>query len=136
MIKTNALFAAESSGHTYYRDYWYSDCGMIPPLQVLSYLSQTGQKLSEALKPVMGKYFISGEINSDVIDKEAKISEIAEKYKDAKLSRIDGISVEYKNWRFTVRPSNTEPLLRLTLEAKSKNLMEEKTEEVVRLITA
>ncbi len=136
MIKTNALFAAESSGHTYYRDYWHSDCGMIPPLQVLSYLSQTGQKLSEAVKPVMEKYFISGEINSDVADKEAKISEIAERYKDARLSSIDGISVEYENWRFTVRPSNTEPLLRLTLEAKSKKLMEEKTEEVLGLITA
>lgn len=134
MIKENALFAAESSGHTYYRDYWYSDCGMIPAMQVLEYLSQNNVKLSQVVRPVMEKYVISGEINSDVSDKEGKMDEIARKYKDAKISRLDGISVEYLDWRFTVRPSNTEPLLRLTLEARSKELMEEKRDEVLSLI--
>lgn len=134
MRKYNALFAAESSGHTYYRDYWYADCGMIPAMQVLEYLSTTNVKLSEAVKPVMEKYIMSGEINSDVADKERKIKEIAERYKDAEQSRLDGITVDYSDWRFCVRPSNTEPLLRLTLEAKTKELMEEKRDEVLALI--
>lgn len=134
MIKEDALFAAESSGHTYYRDYWHSDCGMIPALQILEFLSSQEKKLSYVVAPVMNKYFISGEINSDVKDKEGKMNEIAAKYKDAKQSRLDGISIEYPNWRFTVRPSNTEPLLRLTLEAKSKELMEQKRDEVLAII--
>jgi len=130
----NALYGAESSGHTYYRDYWHSDCGMIPPMQVLEYLSETGSKLSEVVAPVLGKYFISGEINSDVEDKEGKMNEIAEKYKDADVSRLDGVAVEYSDYRFCVRPSNTESLLRLTLEAKSKELMEVKRDEVLAII--
>lgn len=130
----NALFGAESSGHTYYRDYWYSDCGMIPPMQVLEYLSETNQRLSDVMEPVFSKYFISGEINSDVTDKEGKMNEIAEKYSDAQISRLDGVAVEYSDWRFCVRPSNTEPLLRLTLEAKDQKLMEEKRDEVLSII--
>lgn len=130
----NALFGTESSGHTYYRDYWFSDCGMIPPMQVLEYLSETSEKLSDIVEPVMSKYFISGEINSDVQDKEGKMNEIAEKYKDGEQSRLDGVAIEYSDWRFCVRPSNTEPLLRLTLEAKSKELMEQKRDEVLAII--
>jgi phosphomannomutase len=130
----SALFGAESSGHTYYRDYWNSDCGMIPPMQVLEFLSETGSKLSEIIAPVMNTYFISGEINSDVTDKEGKMNEIAEKYKDADISKLDGVAVEYSDWRFCVRPSNTESLLRLTLEAKNKKLMEEKRDEVLAII--
>lgn len=130
----NALFGGESSGHTYYRDYWYSDCGMIPPMQILEYLSETGKKLSEIIAPVMNKYFISGEINSDVADKEGKMNEIALKYSDAQISKLDGVAVEYSDWRFCVRPSNTEPLLRLTLEAKTKDLMEVKRDEVLSII--
>ena len=130
----NALFGAESSGHTYYRDYWYSDCGMIPPMQVLEYLSETGEKLSNIMAPVLSKYFISGEINSDVSDKEGKMNEIAQKYSDAEVSRLDGVAVEYSDYRFCVRPSNTESLLRLTLEAKSKELMEQKRDEVLAII--
>lgn len=136
MIKENALFATESSGHTYYRDYWYSDCGMLPAVQVLEYLSQNNVKLSDVMKPVMEKYIISGEINSDVADKDGKMNELAEKYKDAEISRLDGVSIEYSDWRFTVRPSNTEPLLRLTLEAKSQELMEQKRDEVLAIIRA
>ena len=132
--KENALYATESSGHTYFRDYWYSDCGMIPPMQVLEFLSENNVKLSDAVKPVMNKYFISGEINSDVTDKEGKMEEIAKKYHDAKQSRLDGIAVEYPEYRFVVRPSNTESLLRLTLEAKSKDLMEQKRDEVLAII--
>lgn len=134
MRQENALFATESSGHTYYRDYWYSDCGMIPPMQVMEFLSENNIKLSEAVAPAMKKYIISGEINSEVVDKDAKMEEISQKYKDAKQSRLDGISVEYNDFRFVVRPSNTEPLLRLTLEAKSKQLMEQKRDEVLDII--
>lgn len=132
--EVNALYATESSGHTYYRDYWYSDCGMIPPMQVLEFLSESNIKLSGAVKPVMDKYFISGEINSDVKDKEAKMNEIAKKYSDANISKLDGVAVEYSDWRFCVRPSNTEPLLRLTLEAKSDELMKVKRDEVLAII--
>lgn len=134
MIEKNVLFATESSGHTYYRDYWNSDCGMLPPLQMLEYLSKNSSRLSEVVEPIMNKYFISGEINSEVEDKEGKIQKIEEAYKDASISRLDGISVEYDDWRFTVRPSNTESLLRMTLEAKSKPLMEAKRDEVLALI--
>ncbi|MDP3917720.1 MAG: phosphomannomutase/phosphoglucomutase [Candidatus Woesebacteria bacterium] len=134
MRKHNALFATESSGHTYYRDYWYSDCGMIPVMQVLEYLSENNLKLSDEVRQIMNKYFISGEINNVVNDKEGKMKEIEKKYKDAKQSKLDGIAVEYEDYRFCVRPSNTEPLLRLTLEAKSKELMEEKRDEVLKLI--
>lgn len=131
----NALYGTESSGHTYYRDYWYSDCGMIPPMQVLEFLSENpNQKLSEIVKPVMNKYFISGEINSEVEDKEGKMQEIEKKYSDGRESTLDGIAVEYENFRFCVRPSNTESLLRLTLEAKNKELMEEKRDEVLAII--
>lgn len=130
----NGLFGGESSGHTYYRDYWYSDCGMIPPMQILEYLSETGAKLSDVVRPILEKYFISGEINSDVQDKEGKMNEIAKVYPDAQISKLDGVAIEYPDWRFCVRPSNTEPLLRLTLEAKTKELMEQKRDEVLSII--
>ncbi len=134
MREVNALFATESSGHTYFRDFWYADCGMIPVMQVLEFLSSNTIKLSEAVFPVMQKYIISGEINSNVTDKKAKMEEIAVKYSDGKQSKLDGISVEYVDWRFCVRGSNTEPLLRLTLEAKSVELMEKKRDEVLSVI--
>lgn len=134
MRSENALFATESSGHTYFRDYWYADSGMIPVMQILEYLSTTNIKLSEAVKPVMEKYIMSGEINNEIKDKEAKMNEISQKYKDGKQSTLDGIAVEYPDFRFCVRPSNTEPLLRLTLEAKSQKLMEEKRDEVLEVI--
>lgn len=134
MREENALFATESSGHTYYRDFWYADCGMIPAVQVLEFLSTNNMKLSDAVRPVMQKYIMSGEINSEVADKVAKMDEIAEKYKDGKQSRLDGIAVEYPDYRFCVRPSNTESLLRLTLEARSQALMEKKRDEILAII--
>lgn len=134
MREVDAVFAGESSGHTYYRDFWYADCGMIPAMQMFAYLSDTGKKLSDAVAPVMDKYIISIETNTEIEDKEGKMNEIADHYKDAIISRLDGVAVEYADWRFCVRPSNTEPLLRLTLEAKSKELMEQKRDEVLKLI--
>jgi phosphomannomutase len=134
MREENALFATESSGHTYYRDYWYSDCGMIPAVQILEYLSLSAQPLSQLLAPILEKYHISGEINTKVADVDAKIAEIKEKYKDGQQSELDGITIEYQDYRFNVRPSNTEPLLRLNVEAKSNKLMENKKDEVLALI--
>ncbi len=132
--EVNAIYGTESSGHSYFRDFWYADNGMIPVMQVLEYLMENEVKLSDAVRPVMNKYFISGEINSDVKDKEGKMKEISKKYSDGQQSTLDGIAVEYSDFRFCVRPSNTEPLLRLTLEAKSEKLMEEKRDEVLNLI--
>lgn len=134
MRKNNALYATESSGHTYYRDYWYADSGMIPVMQILEFLSTNEIKLSDAVKSVMEKYFISGEINSEVQDKESKLEEIEKRYSDAIISKLDGIGIEYPDWRFCVRPSNTEALLRLTLEAKSEKIMQQKRDEVLSLI--
>lgn len=134
MRSQNALFATESSGHTYYRDFWYADSGMLPVMQILKFLSESKIKLSEAVREVTQKYFISGEINSVVADKEAKMEEISQRYKDGKQSRLDGIAVEYDDYRFVVRPSNTESLLRLTVEGKSKEIMEEKKEEILKII--
>jgi len=134
MREVNAVFAGESSGHTYYRDFWYADCGMIPAMQMLEYLSLNSTRLSDAIAPVMAKYIISGEINTEIVDKVGKMNELSEKYKEAKQSRLDGVAVEYDDWRFCVRPSNTESLLRLTLEAKSQELMEQKRDEVLSLI--
>jgi phosphomannomutase len=107
---------------------------MIPPMQVIEYLSEHNTKLSELVKDVMSKYYISGEINNPVSDVKKVIEEIKKKYADGNQSELDGISVEYSDFRFTVRPSNTEPLLRLTLEARSKELMEQKRDEVLALI--
>jgi phosphomannomutase len=134
MRETNAVFAVESSGHIYYRDFWYSDCGMIPIAQVLGFLNTNKVSLLDAVQPLMDSYFISGEINTSVENKDEKIEEIARRYSDARQSRFDGILVDYDDFRFCVRPSNTEPLLRLTLEAKSKKLMEEKRDEVLEII--
>ena len=134
MREVNALYATESSGHTYFRDFWYADNGMIPVMQILEFLSENDVKLSDVIKPVMNKYFISGEINTEVTDKEGKMEEIAKKYSDAEISRLDGVAIEYQDYRFVVRPSNTESLLRLTLEAKSKELMEVKRDEVLGII--
>lgn len=134
MREENALYATESSGHTYFRDFWFADNGMIPVMQILEFLNESEIKLSDVVKPVMNKYFISGEVNTEVKDKEGKMAEVAEKYKDGNISKLDGVAIEYPDFRFVVRPSNTEALLRLTLEAKTKELMEEKRDEVLAII--
>lgn len=130
MREVDACFCGESSGHTYFRDFYYSDSGIIPLMMVLEIVSTEGD-LDILLKPYFDKYIISGEINTEVADQEKKIAEIKAKYTDAKQDELDGISIEYSDWRFNVRPSNTEPLLRLCLEAKTKELMEGKRDEVL-----
>lgn len=134
MRQENALFAGEMSAHYYFRDNFYADNGMIPFLMILEMLSVTGKKMSELVAPFTSKYFVSGEINSEVADVKSVMEKIENLYKDGKILKIDGLSVEYSNWRFNLRPSNTEPLLRLNVEALSKELMEEKRDTLLKLI--
>ncbi len=137
MRSEGGVFGGEVSGHYYFRDFYCADSGTIPALLMLEELSQRGLKLSELLAPLRSKYFISGEINSEVADQRAKIEEIAARYSDARQSRLDGISIDYDDWHFNVRASNTEPLLRLCLESLvSQADMEAKRDEVLALIRA
>ncbi len=133
MRKTNALFAGELSGHFYYRDTFFAESSTLTLILILNILSETGKKLSELIKPFQ-RYFASGEINSEVENPQGKIEELAKIYRDGRISCLDGLKVEYADWWFNVRPSNTEPLLRLNLEAKSKDLMEKRRNEILEII--
>lgn len=134
MKKEDALFCGESSGHTYFRDFWYADCGMIPAFLTMIMVSQKGKNLSELVEPLFNQYFISGEINTTVNDAKSVLAQLKTKYADAQISEVDGISFEYPQWRANIRSSNTEPLLRLNVEAKNKELMTQKRDELVTLI--
>jgi phosphomannomutase len=135
MRKEDAAFAGEVSGHYYFRDFSQADSGVVPFLLMLELISKKGQPLSEILAPLRSKYFITGEINTPVTDVALKLQELKERYgADGRVSHLDGISVDFPDWHFNVRPSNTEPLLRLNLEATSEQLMEEKRDEVLAVI--
>ena len=137
MREENAAFGGEVTGHYYFRDYYYADNGFIPALLILELMSKKGKTLAELLEPLRAKYFISGEINTKVADmsvSNARIADLAAKYADGYTYTIDGFSVEYPDWHFNVRASNTEPLLRLNLEAKTAGLMAEKRDEVLEII--
>ncbi len=135
MREENATFGGEVSGHYYFRDFYCADSGAIPALLILELVSGSGARLSELLEPYRSRYFISGEINSTVSDPAAKIEELAYLFRDAEQYRLDGISVEYDDWHFNVRASNTEPLLRLCLESlRSREDMERRRDEVLAVI--
>jgi phosphomannomutase len=135
MRKEGAAFGGEVSGHYYFRDFYCADSGTLPALLILELLSAKGKRMSELLAPYRENYFISGEINSEVQDQDAKMKEIAERYSDGEVSWLDGVSVDYEDWHFNVRPSNTEPLLRLNLESLvSPDDMEARRDEVLDLI--
>jgi phosphomannomutase len=135
MRAEGSLFGGEVSGHYYFRDFYCADSGTIPALLVLELLAREGKRMSELLAPFHAKYFISGEINSEVEDPLAKIDAIAARFPDARQSRLDGISIDYEDWHFNVRASNTEPLLRLCLESLvSPEDMERRRDEVLELI--
>ncbi|HLX19998.1 MAG TPA: phosphomannomutase/phosphoglucomutase [Gaiellaceae bacterium] len=136
MRKDHAAFGGEVSGHYYFRDFSQADTGTVPFLLMLELISRKGTKLSEILAPLRAKYFITGELNTPVKDVPLKLQEIKEHYAGhgATISHLDGISVDFPDWHFNVRPSNTEPLLRLNLEATSEALMEQKRDEVLALI--
>jgi phosphomannomutase len=135
MRDRGAAFGGEVSGHYYFREFWCADSGTIPALLVLELLSVEGRRPSELVDAYRDRYFISGEINSQVEDQDAKMRELAERYSDGEISWLDGVSVDYPDWHFNVRPSNTEPLLRLNLESLvSREDMEEKRDRVLALI--
>ena len=135
MREEEAVFGGEVSGHYYFRDFWNADSGTIPALLILELLSVDGRSLAELMAEFRSRYFISGEINSEVDDQEAKMTEIAERFADGRQATLDGISVDYEEWHFNVRPSNTEPLLRLNLESLvSREDMEARRDELLALI--
>jgi phosphomannomutase len=137
MREESAVFGGEVSGHYYFRDFWCADSGTIPALLILELLSVDGRSLAELMAEFRSRYFISGEINSEGGDPVAKMEEIAARYGDGKISRLDGVSIDYPDWHFNVRPSNTEPLLRLNLESLvSREHMEEKRDAILGLIRA
>jgi phosphomannomutase len=131
----DAAFAGEISGHYYFRGFHGVDTGVVPALMLLQLVSESGGGLSDLVAPIREKYFISGEINSTVSDVPMKLQQLKETYADARISHIDGVSVDYDDWHFNVRPSNTEPLLRLNLESLvSREDMERRRDEVLGLI--
>jgi len=135
MRERGSAFGGEVSGHYYFADFYAADSGTLPALLILELLGTTGRTLAELLEPYRARYFISGEINSDVDDQAARMRELRARYADAEIAELDGISIDYPDWHFNVRPSNTEPLLRLCLESLvSPEHMAEKRDEVLALI--
>ncbi len=134
MSKEDALFAGEVTGHYYFRDFFYADSGIIPSLLLMAMVSEKGKTLSELLAPLEAKYFISGEINSRVDDPRGRLEAIKQQYSDAEIDTLDGVSVTYPDWHFNVRMSNTEPLIRLNLEARDTATMEQRRDEVLAII--
>ncbi len=137
MREEDAIFGGEVTGHYYFRDFYYADNGFIPALLILELMSRKGQPLRDLLRPYRERYFISGEINTklpSMREVPKKLEAIEARYKDAEIEKLDGISVDYPDWHFNVRPSNTEPLLRLNLEAASPAMMEKKRDEILEII--
>jgi len=135
MRAEGGVFGGEVSGHYYFRDFYCADSGTLPALLILELLSKQGARMSDLLERYRSRYFISGEINSEVADPAAKMELLAERYSDARIGRLDGISIDYDDWHFNVRPSNTEPLLRLCLESlRSHEDMERHRDEVLAVI--
>ena len=135
MQETNAIFGGEASGHYYFAKNAYMENGFIPALMIMEMMSKQNKKLSELVKD-LGEYHLSGEINFTVDNASAVLKALEDKYIDAKISKIDGLSVDYPDWHFNVRPSANDPVIRLNLEAKSRDLMEEKLEEVKQIISS
>ena len=138
MRAEDAVFAGEVSAHYYFRDFSQADTGVVPFLIMLELLSRSGTPLSELLRPYRERFFLTGEINTPVTDMPLKLQELKERYtaEGGRVSHLDGISIDFDDWHFNVRPSNTEPLLRLNLEALSEERMIEKRDEVLAVIRA
>jgi len=133
MRESGAIFAGELSGHYYFEENNKAEIATLAAIMIINLLNETGKKMSE-LTQDLKKYFHSGEINSDVADKEAVFRKIKEKYADGKINELDGVRIDFPDWWFNVRASNTEPKMRLNLEAKTKELMEEKRDELLGMI--
>jgi phosphomannomutase len=137
MREEGAVFGGEVSGHYYFREFSQADSGVVPFLLMLELISRRGEKLSQILRPYRDRYFITGELNTPVPDVALKLEELEDRFgPQGEVSHLDGISVNAGDWHFNVRPSNTEPLLRLNLEARSEELMEQKRDEVLDVIRA
>ena len=137
MRKDDAVFGGEVSGHYYFRDFSQADSGVVPFLLMLELISKNGRKLSEILAPYRERYFLTGELNTPVADVPLKLEELEKTFgTDGTVSHLDGVSVDFDDWHFNVRPSNTEPLLRLNLEARSQEEMERRRDEVLAVIRA
>jgi phosphomannomutase len=135
MREEGAVFGGEVSGHYYFREFSQADSGVIPFLLMLELVSKRGRKLSDVLSPYRERYFISGELNTPVSDVEAKLRQLEARYRgEGRVTHLDGLSVDADEWHMNVRPSNTEPLLRLNLEARSQELMERKRDEILGVI--
>lgn len=134
MRKYDAVFACEHSGHFYFKDNYFADSGLIAALCVLDIMSQTGKKLSELCKPLREEYADSGEINFEVEEKDKTIGLVAKEFADGAQDHLDGLTINYPDWWLNLRPSNTEPLLRLNIEAKNKEMMKSKLEQVSTII--
>jgi len=135
MREVNAIYGGEMSAHHYFRDNSYSDSGMIPFLLVLQLMSEEKKKLSELVGEMIEDYPCSGEINSTIDDPAAKIKEVEEMISDGNVDRLDGLSVDLGDWRYNLRMSNTEPILRLNVESKhDEKLMRKKTQELLKII--
>jgi phosphomannomutase len=135
MREEGAVFGGEVSGHYYFREFSQADSGVIPFLLMLELMSKRDEKLSELLRPFRERYFITGELNTPVADVPLKLQELKERFgPEGTVSHLDGLSVDADEWHMNVRPSNTEPLLRLNLEALSPELMKHKRDEVLAVI--
>jgi len=126
---SHAVFGGELSGHFYYRDNYCADSGMITLVHMLNIVSEAGIPVSELIKPLR-RYYSSGEVNFKVDDKQARMDELSRKYSDGQFDGLDGVTIRFRNWWFNCRPSNTEPLLRLNIEARSKEILEDKISEI------
>jgi phosphomannomutase len=133
MRERDAVFGGEHSGHFYFRDHYFADSGLIALLVVLELISREKKPVSELLAP-LDRRFRSGEINSRVVDVPKKLEDLVGAYADAEIDRLDGVTIQYPDWWFNVRPSNTEPLLRLNVEADSRDLLETKRDEILKII--
>ncbi|AWW34764.1 phosphomannomutase CpsG [Mannheimia varigena] len=135
MREVDAIYGGEMSAHHYFRDFFYCDSGMIPWLLTLELLCTTGKSLSELVGERLEKFPSPGEINSKLTDVQASIARVKEAYQDGKVETLDGVSIEFNNWRFNLRSSNTEPVVRLNLETRGdKALMQQKTDEILALL--
>lgn len=134
MQKRDIVFGGEVSGHFYFKDFWFADSGILAGLTMLQYVSELTAPLSAKVAEFEQTYFLSGEINSEVADPQAVLAKVKERYADAELNELSGVAVRYPDWHCVVRPSDNEPLVRLTVEAGSRKLMEQKRDELLALI--
>jgi len=137
MRKEDAVYGGEMSAHHYFKKNWYCDSGMVPLLLILQLLSETGTSLADLVGDMQRKYPCSGEINSTVSDVRAVLQRVESEHKDGAIDRTDGLSVEYPEWRFNLRGSNTEPVIRLNVEGRANpGLVQEMTQNLLRSIRA